>query len=143
MKKIFPIVIAVIVLLIIASFAVFLSVLHGDFNNQSATQSTEVIATEPEPPTPEPTINEPEQGLSRYVVVKDIGDGYTAGVDILTSDGRLVVTAKYEYVVDRKTKQIFIFDEYANGATPSKEAFNLIPLLENNEIVYYEGELPQ
>lgn len=106
------------------------------------TQSTEVTT---QTDATENTANseETKTKLSRYVIVSDIGDGYEAGIDYKTEDGRIINTCQYRYVVDRKTKQIFIFDDFQYGTTSSKQTFVLQPLTESGEYVYYQGDLPE
>ena len=81
--------------------------------------------------------------LSRYVVVEDIGDNYKSSFDKLTEDGKLIQIMDFEWVVDRKTKQIFIYDTYCNDIPDSFETFVLQPLLDNGEPVYYNDKLPE
>lgn len=84
-----------------------------------------------------------ENKSSRYVVVEDIGDGYVSSFDKVLENGEVVQIMNFEWVVDRKTKQIFIYDTYCNDIPDSFETFVLQPLLENGEPVYYNGELPK
>lgn len=84
-----------------------------------------------------------ENKLSRYVVVEDIGDGYVSSFDKVLENGEVIQIMDFEWVVDRKTKQIFIYDTYCNDIPDSFETFVLQPLLENGEPVYYNGELPK
>lgn len=84
-----------------------------------------------------------ENKSSRYVVVEDIGDGYVSSFDKVLENGQIIQIMDFEWVVDRKTKQIFIYDTYCNDIPDSFETFVLQPLLENGEPVYYNGELPK
>jgi hypothetical protein len=131
MKKIFK----MCVLMLLIATMLFIAVGCSQ-SMQSTTVTTQTDATEN-------TTNseETKTKLSRYVIVSDIGDGYEAGIDYKAEDGRIINTCQYRYVVDRKTKQIFIFDDFQYGAISSRQTFILQPLTESGEYVYYQGDL--
>ena len=115
--------------------------LVGYFMSMFLTPPANNQATEPTD-SQQANIESTNPPLSKYVAIEEL-NGYVSGVDYISNDGVLKSEDTYDFIVDRETKQVYLYTKQYVGSIGHKYAITITPLLdtEGNPILY-DGELP-